>query len=168
MQPNTVLCPPRVSLTWRWQLNRTTMASRSSIIIAKKARSKAEVDFATWLMMAKLGRFDDLPANAQAFLTNYRARLEQMSEAESKVLAVREVYRAYFNEMGGTGAAPEQEARDTIADKNVVKFQKPHKPQAAPSAAAASAGQTPRKSIPALLIFAVMVALIIAYKFLTH
>jgi len=50
------------------------MASRLSIIIAKKARSKAEVDFATWLMMAKLGRFDDLPANAQAFLTNYRAR----------------------------------------------------------------------------------------------
>ena len=58
------------------------MASRSSTSIAKKARSMAEVDFATWLMMAKLGKFDDLSSNAQAFLTSYRARLEQMSERQ--------------------------------------------------------------------------------------
>jgi len=45
--------------------NRTTMASSSSI--AKKARTKAETDFTTWLMMAKLGSFDDLPLNAQKF-----------------------------------------------------------------------------------------------------
>src|SRR5712671_4005409 len=75
------------------------MASSSSTSIAKKARSKAEADFATWLMMAKLGSFDDLPSNAQKFLTNYRARLEMMSEAESTVLAVREVYSAYYSEM---------------------------------------------------------------------
>jgi len=37
-----------------------------------------------------------------------------MSEAESKVLAIREVYGAYFHEMGGTGAAPEQAARNAI------------------------------------------------------
>jgi hypothetical protein len=67
------------------------MASSSSTSIARKARSKAEADFATWLMMAKLGSFDDLPSNAQKFLTNYRARLEMMSEAESTALAVREV-----------------------------------------------------------------------------
>jgi hypothetical protein len=144
------------------------MASRSSTSIAKKARSKAEVDFATWLMMAKLGRFDDLPSNAQAFLTSYRVRLEQMSEADSKVLAVRELYSVYFNEMGGTGAAPEQDARGTSADKNVVKFQKPRKPQAAPLAAATSARQTHRNPLLAWLIFAVMVALIIAWKFLAH
>jgi hypothetical protein len=46
--------------------NRTVMATSTSI--AKKARSKAEADFATWLMMAKLGGFDDLPSNAQKFL----------------------------------------------------------------------------------------------------
>jgi hypothetical protein len=34
--------------------NRTIMSSSSSSI-AKKARSKAEADFTTWLMMAKLG-----------------------------------------------------------------------------------------------------------------
>jgi hypothetical protein len=60
-----------------WQIDRTIMASRPSIRIARKARSKAESDFATWLMMAKLGSFDDLPPNAQGFLTNYRARLER-------------------------------------------------------------------------------------------
>jgi hypothetical protein len=60
------------------------MASSSSI--AKKARSKAEADFATWLMMAKLGGFDDLPSNAQSNLTNYRTRRETMSVAESTAL----------------------------------------------------------------------------------
>jgi hypothetical protein len=38
--------------------DRTIMASSSSNSIAKKARSKAEADFAIWLMMAKLGGFD--------------------------------------------------------------------------------------------------------------
>jgi hypothetical protein len=37
------------------------MASNSRRI-AHKARAKAEADFATWLMMAKLGSFDDLPS----------------------------------------------------------------------------------------------------------
>lgn len=72
------------------------MSSSSNTSIAKKARTKAEADFATWLMMAKLGGFDDLPSNAQSFLTNYRARLETMSEADSTALAVREVYSAYY------------------------------------------------------------------------
>jgi hypothetical protein len=87
------------------------MASSSSTSIAKKARSRAESDFATWLMMAKLGSFDDLPSNAQKFLTDYRTRLEKMSEAESTALAVREVYSAYYSEMGGVGAAPEPQTR---------------------------------------------------------
>jgi hypothetical protein len=77
------------------------MSSSSNTSIAKKARKKAEADFATWLMMAKLGGFDDLPSNAQSFLTNYRTRLETMSEAESTALAVREVYSAYYSELGG-------------------------------------------------------------------
>ena len=46
-------------------INRTIMASKSNTSIAKKAHSKAETDFATWLMIAKLGGFDDLPSNAQ-------------------------------------------------------------------------------------------------------
>src|SRR5215831_18728112 len=90
--------------------NRTTMSSSSNTSIAKKARTKAEADFATWLMMAKLGGFDDLPLNARGFLTSYRTRLETMSEAESTALAVREVYSAYYSAMGGVGSAPEPKA----------------------------------------------------------
>jgi hypothetical protein len=120
-------------------------------------------------MMAKLGSFDDLPPNAQAFLTNYRARLERMSETESTVVAVREVYAAYYSEMGGAGAAPEPEAAPrTSVDDRVVRFQRPRKPQPAPPAAGASARPAARKSVRALLIFAAMVALIAAYRFLAQ
>jgi hypothetical protein len=100
------------------------MSSSSNTSIAKKARTKAEADFATWLMMAKLGGFDDLPSNAQSFLTNYRTRLETMSEAESTALAVREVYSAYYSEMGGVGAAPEPKARTPATERKVVRFQR--------------------------------------------
>lgn len=138
------------------------MASKSSI--AKKARAKAEVDFTTWLMMAKLGSFDELPPHAQNFLNNYRARLESMSEAESTDLAVREVYCAYYSEMGGEGAPPEPQARKS--EGNVVRLQKKARPQSRAAATRNSTGPTTRKSVPALLIFAGMVALIVAYRFL--
>jgi hypothetical protein len=140
------------------------MAYSSSI--AKKARSKAEADFATWLMMAKLGSFDDLPPNAQKFLTNYRDRLQTMNETESTVLAIGEVYSAYYTEMGGVGAAPEPQVRKPATADNVVRFRRPPKGQPAPSPARSR--PMIRKSLRALLIFAGMVALIVAYRFLTH
>jgi hypothetical protein len=142
------------------------MASSSSI--AKKARSKAEADFATRLMMAKLGSFDDLPPNAQSFLTNYRVRLEMMSEAESTVLAVREVYVAYYTEMGGVGTAPEQQTRKATTEGKVAQVQRPPKATPAPSAARKSTGSAIGKSLLAPLIFASMVALIVTYRFLTQ
>jgi hypothetical protein len=142
------------------------MASSSNTSIAKKARTKAEADFATWLMMAKLGGFDDLPSNAQSFLTNYRTRLETMSEAESTAVAVREVYSAYYSEMGGVGAAPEPKARPPMTDGKAARFQRGPKPPPGPSAARRSTGPMIRKSLPALLIFASMVALIVTYRFL--
>ncbi len=144
------------------------MSSSSNISIAKKARAKAEADFATWLMMAKLGGFDDLPSNAQSFLTNYRIRLETMSEAESTASAVREVYSAYYGEMGGVGAAPEPKTCTPTIEAKVVQFQRRPKPQPGLSAARHSTRPMTRKSLQALLIFAGMVALIVAYKFLTQ
>ena len=141
------------------------MSSSSNASIAKKARTKAEADFATWLMMAKLGGFDDLPPNAQSFLTNYRTRLETMTEAESTALAVREVYSAYYNEMGGVGAAPETKARTATT---ASKVERGPKPQPSLSAARHSTSPMIRKSLSALLIFACMVALIVAYRFLTQ
>jgi hypothetical protein len=138
------------------------MSSNSSRSIAKKAHAKAEADFTTWLMMAKLGGFDDLPSNAQTFLINYRDRLETMSEAESTALAVREVYNAYYSEMGGVGAAPEPQARKPTTKDG------PPKAQPAGSAARPSISPTIRRYFPALLIFAGMVALIVLYRFLTQ
>jgi hypothetical protein len=144
------------------------MSPSSNTSIAKKARKNAEVDFATWLMMAKLGGFNDLPPNAQSFLTNYRTRLETMSEAESTALAVREIYSAYYSEMGGAGAPPEPKARTATSEGKVVRRQSRPKPQSQPSAARHSTTPIIRKSLPALLIFVSMVALIVAYRFLMH
>ena len=143
------------------------MSSSSNTSIAKKAHTKAEADFATWLMMAKLGGFDDLPSNAQIFLTNYRTRLETMSEAESTALAVREVYSAYYSEMGGVGAAPEPKARTPTTENKVVRFQRGPKPQPSLSSRHSTSPMI-RKSLPALLIFACMVALIVACIILTQ
>ncbi|MCK1380521.1 hypothetical protein IVB33_25515 [Bradyrhizobium sp. 24] len=144
------------------------MSSSSNAGIAKKARTKAEADFATWLMMAKLGGFEDLPSNAQSFLANYRTRLETMSEAESTALAVREVYSAYYSEMGGLGAAPEPKARTPTTKRKVKPAQRPPRPQPGQSAARHSTRQMIRKSLPALLIFASMVALVVAFGFLAQ
>ena len=144
------------------------MSSSSNTSIARKAHAKAETDFATWLMMAKLGGFDDLPSNAQSFLINYRTRLETMSEAESTALAIREVYSAYYSEMGGAGAAPEPKARTPTTEDKVVRSQRRPKPQPGVSAARHSTRPTIRKSLQALLIFASMVALIVAYRFLAQ
>ena len=142
------------------------MASSSNTSIARKARTKAEADFATWLMMAKLGGFDELPSNAQSFLTNYRIRLETMSEAESTAVAVREVYSAYYNEIGGVGVAPEPKSRTPKG--KVERLKRRPKPQSGPSATSDSTRPMIRKSLPALLIFASLVALIVAYRFLTQ
>src|SRR3982750_3371125 len=143
------------------------MSSSSNTSIAKKAHTKAEADFATWLMMAKLGGFDDLPSNAQSFLTNYRTRLETMSEAESAALAVREVYSAYYSEMGGVGAAPEPKARTPTTEGKAGRLQRGPKPQPDLSKARHSTRSLIRRSVPALLIVASIVALIVAYSFLT-
>src|SRR3979411_1801956 len=144
------------------------MSSSSNTSIAKKARTTAEADFATWLMMAKLGGFDDLPSNAQSFLTNYRTRLETMSEADSTALAVREVYSAYYSEMGGVGAAPEPKARTPTTQDKVVRFQRGPKPQPGLSAGGASQRAPIPKKPPALRVFSQLVALIVTYRFLTQ
>lgn len=119
-------------------------------------------------MMAKLGGFDDLPSNAQSFLTNYRTRLETMSEVESTAVAVREVYSAYYSQMGGVGPAPEPKARTPTTEGKVGRLQTGPKPQPGLSPAPHLTMLMIRKSVLALLIFASMVALIVAYRFLTQ
>src|SRR3954468_20450458 len=147
-------------------IRRLTMASRSNI--ATKARKRAEADFATWLMMAKLGCFDGLPPTAQSFLIAYQGRLDTMSEAESTDLAIREVYAAYYTEMGGGGAAPERQVRKPTPDGNVIQLQKRSTAQSRRVSAHHWTTPSTRKMLRALLIFAAMVALIVLYRFVTH
>jgi hypothetical protein len=90
-----------------------------------------------------------------------------MSEAQSTVLAVREVYSAYYSEMGGVGAAPEPQRRKSTTEDKVVQFKRPPKPKSVPSPARTTGPMMP-KSLQALLIFAGMVALIVAYRFLAY
>ena len=118
-------------------------------------------------MMAKLGSFDELPSNAQKFLIDYRARLETMSEAESTALAIREVYSAYYNELGGVGTAPELQARKANTERKTARSSRSPKPQST-AAAHNPSGPIMRKSLRALLIFGSMVALIVTYNLLMH
>ncbi|VIO78201.1 hypothetical protein CI41S_61720 [Bradyrhizobium ivorense] len=89
-----------------------------------------------------------------------------MSEAESKVAAVREVYTSYYREMGGLGTAPDLEAAAASATKGAARSPTPR--MTPPARLAAPDRPAGRKSVPALLIFAAMVALIVAYTFLKN
>jgi hypothetical protein len=140
------------------------MAS-SNKSIANKAYAKAEADFTTWLMMAKLGGFDDLPPNAQGFLTSYRERLQTMHETQSTGLAIREVYNAYYSEMGGSGDAPEPQPRKPPEAKLNGKG-RPNPVQPVRPPARRWIKPMSRQTLRALLIFAGLVALIALYRFL--
>ena len=141
------------------------MPKRPSSSIARKAYAKADADFATWLMMAKLGSFDDLPADAQGFLMSYRTRLEKMPEAEATAATVREeVYVAYYAEMGGEGEAPDPAPLATRAEGNVVDLKSARTAKATRATASASTSASTRSWRP-FLIFAGMVAALAAFKF---
>jgi hypothetical protein len=142
------------------------MSRRTSTSIARKAQAKAEADFATWLMMAKLGSFDDLPPQAQTWLLSYRTRLTRMAESEATSTTICEIYVAYYAQMGGAGEAPDLvratfPATDARAENKIVDLK-----QAKASRAASEV--TPARSklpLPPLLIFAGMVAALAALKF---
>lgn len=142
------------------------MAKQTRATIARKAYAKAEADFATWLMMAKLGGFDDLPADAQSFLMSYRTRLETMPEAEATAATVRtEVYVAYYADMGGEGAAPEPGPVVSTAGNNVVDLKSARRAQTARVAERAKTEAPPTRALRPFLIFAGMVAVLAAFKF---
>jgi hypothetical protein len=156
---------PQIVTILRGQTEADDMPKRPSSNIAKKAYAKADADFATWLMMAKLGSFDDLPADAQGFLMSYRTRLEKMPEAEATSATVRdEVYVAYYAEMGGEGEAPDPAPIAARADNNVVNLKSARLAQASRATAGATTQRSTRSWRP-FLIFAGMVAAVAAFKF---
>ena len=86
------------------------MASKGNTRIARDARLTAEADFATWLMMAKLGSFGDLPNEAQTFLSQYQERLKTAGEKDAAAATIDEIYAAYYAQRGGKGAPPPVDA----------------------------------------------------------
>jgi hypothetical protein len=83
----------------------------ADMLIARRADTRARADFATWKMMAKLNGASSLPAEAQAFLGSYKALLEKMPEAEATEATINGIYKSYYGEMGGVGAAPDLPAQ---------------------------------------------------------
>ncbi|XUM24985.1 hypothetical protein ACRAVF_30970 [Bradyrhizobium oligotrophicum S58] len=122
------------------------------MMIARRADTRARADFATWKMIAKLNGASGLPPAAQEFLASYKARLGDMPEDEATEATIREMYKAYYAEMGGGGAPPEVKpvAAEPVTD-NVTAFRKlPPKPKAAQS------GTTAPRKLPVALIFAAL------------
>ena len=128
------------------------------MLIARRADTRARADFATWKMLAKLNGTSSLPAEAQDFLAGYKTLLEKMAEPEASEATIHLIYRSYYGEMGGAGAAPDVKAHmngsGPVAD-NVTAFKRP---APKPSNTAGAAPAKPR--LPVALIF---ICLIIVY-----
>jgi hypothetical protein len=145
------------------------MPKRPSATIARKANAKAQADFATWLMMAKLGSFDDLPLHARTWLTAYRNLLAQMGETDARSATIHDVYVAYYKEMGGAGDAPDPApatapAEDSSTENRIVDLKTVRQAKAVRATATATPSRS-RLPVPPLLIFAGMVAVLVAMKF---
>ena len=144
------------------------MASKGNTRIARDARLTAEADFATWLMMAKLGSFDDLPKEAQTFLSQYRERLKTASDKDAAAATIDEIYAAYYAQRGGKGSPPPVSAPEPASaanSDNIVRLQDARRAPAARAAQPAGSPRGPRK-MPVLLIFIGLVAIVVAIKFL--
>ncbi|CAL78380.1 conserved hypothetical protein [Bradyrhizobium sp. ORS 278] len=130
------------------------------MMIARRADTRARADFATWKMIAKLNGASGLPPAAQEFLASYKTRLADMTEHEATEATIREMYKAYYAEMGGGGAPPEVKPvkAEPVTD-NVTAFRKlPPKPKASPSGPAA------QRKMPVALIFAALCAVYVAIR----
>lgn len=129
-------------------------------MIARRADTRARADFATWVMIAKLNGASGLTLQAQEFLAAYKTLLGQMSEHDATEATMREMYKAYYAEMGGVGAPPEVKASppEPVTD-NVTTFRRlPPKPKAQ------SSGQAAKPRLPVALIFAAMAVVYVAIR----
>ena len=131
------------------------------MMIARRADTRARADFATWKMIAKLNGASDLAPQAQEFLASYKTRLNDMSEHEATEATIREMYKAYYAEMGGGGSPPEVKSgpAEPVTD-NVTAFRRlPPKPRAT------SGGATARPRLPVALIFACVAIIYVGIRF---
>jgi hypothetical protein len=138
----------------------------ADMLIARRADTRARADVATWKMMAKLNGASALPAEAQAFLTSYQTLLKEMPEADATEATIHLVYRSYYAEMGGAGAAPDLPAQPKAqAAGNVTAFKRP--PARRPKAANGTTGGSQAKPrLPVALIFACLVVIYVGIRYL--
>ena len=137
------------------------MIKAADMLIARRADTRARADFATWRMMAKLNGASALPAEAQEFLASYKTLLETVPEPEAGEATIALMYKAYYAEMGGAGAAPDVKAqtRVPVAD-NVTAFKRP---AAQRQKSAGGPQQKPR--LPVALIFACLVVVYVGVRY---
>jgi hypothetical protein len=133
------------------------------MMIARRADTRARADFATWKMIAKLNGASDLTPQAQEFLASYKTRLNDMSEHEATEATIREMYKAYYAEMGGGGTPPEVKSSpaEPVTD-NVTTFRRlPPKPKTSPRGATT----TTKPRLPVALIFACLVVVYVGVRY---
>jgi hypothetical protein len=133
----------------------------ADMMIARRADTKARTDFATWKMMAKLNGASALPAEAQTFLVRYQALLKEMPESAATEATINLIYRSYYGEMGGAGAAPDVKAHssDPVTD-NVTAFKRPPPPRPKPAS-----GSQAKSRLPVPLIFACLVVVYVGFRY---
>ena len=144
------------------------MIKAANMMIARRADTRAKADFATWKMMAKLNGASSLPPEAQNFLENYKALLQEKSEAEASDAVIHLIYRAYYEEMGGAGEPPEvkpqvkapQQSAAGRAAANVTAFKRP-----SPQRQKASSGSQAKPRLPVALIFVCLVLVYTAFRY---
>jgi hypothetical protein len=133
----------------------------ADMLIARRADTKARADFATWKMMAKLNGASSLPAEAETFLASYKAMLSTMTEPEANDATIQLVYKSYYREMGGAGAAPDirtQSAEQVTG--NVTAFKRPP-----PKRPATGKGPDAKSRLPVALIFACLVVVYVGFRY---
>lgn len=135
----------------------------ADMLIARRADTRARADFATWRMMAKLNGASALPPEAQNFLTSYKKLSEKMDDAEASEATIQLMYRSYYAEMGGAGAAPEVPARlrEPVTDTGTVTAFRRLPAKSKPGAS----GPNAKRPLPVALIFACLVVVYVAIRY---
>jgi hypothetical protein len=138
------------------------------MLIARRADTKARADFATWKMMAKLNGGSALPADAQKFLVSYQSLLGQMPEREATDATINLLYKSYYGEMGGSGAAPDIRTHSSDpATDNVTAFKRPTvrpKTTSKPTTRTSN-GPEAKPRLPVALIFACLVVVYVGFRY---
>jgi hypothetical protein len=133
----------------------------ADMLIARRADTKARADFATWKMMAKLNGASSLPTEAQTFLASYKTLRDQMPERQADDTIIGLIYKSYYGEMGGTGAAPDIRASSNgHATDNVTAFKRPPVPRSKPKG-----DPSPKPQLPVALIFACLAVVYVAFRY---